>query len=415
MQRTQLLATELIAQVEAGHSLSHALKDVLSQHRPSDQERGALYDISYGVMRYWAQLRHILHRLMPKALRMPQLNHLLIVSLYQLYYSHTAPYAVVNESVALARRLSGGRYTKLFNGVLRQALRQREALSAEAALHLVARFNHPQWWIDKVQHYYPCDWQAILAVNNRHPPMTLRINRRKMTVKEYLLKLHTVGLAAKPLGDYAVCLEKPLDVQRLPGFYEGEVSVQDWGAQQLILPLPLRTGMRVLDACAAPGGKTGHILEMFDVEMLALDLDSERLQQVHENLLRLKQQASVLQGNATQPAKWWDRQPFDCIVADVPCSASGVVRRHPDIRWLRRSSDFAKLARQQAAILDALWPLLLKGGKMLYVTCSIFPEENEWIVASFLKRQTNADCLIQKQLLPTDAHDGFYYALLEKN
>jgi len=416
MHRIQELCAKALEQVAGGKTLTEALAEQLGRSPGlSAQERGAIQDICYGVMRHWSELKTILRQLVPNALALPLLEHVLVVSLYQLYYSRAAQYAIVNEAVTLASSLAEGRFKGLVNGVLRNALRQRATLEQAVAANEEARLNHPLWWIKAVRKAYPDAWQSILAVDNQHPPMTLRVNRRMLDCAQYLEKLTAAGMAAERLDDQALMLLQPVSVRDLPGFDSGEVSVQDWGAQQAAHRLDLADGMRVLDACAAPGGKTCHMLELADLQLTALDIDGQRLSRVSDNLQRLHFSAELQVGDAAQPQTWWNGQQFDRILADVPCSATGVVRRHPDIRWLRRPGDFKSLARQQAVMLDALWPLLASGGKMLYATCSIFPEENQQQLTSFLSIRSDARCLNQDQLLPTERHDGFYYALLEKH
>ncbi|BEV72428.1 MULTISPECIES: 16S rRNA (cytosine(967)-C(5))-methyltransferase RsmB [unclassified Paludibacterium] len=415
MHRIQELAALTVEQVAAGKNLTDALAAQLRRVPDlSPQERGAIQDITFGVMRHWAELKLILRQLVPNALALPFLEHLLVVAIYQLYYSRTAQYAVVNEAVSLAATQARGRFKGLVNGVLRNALRRRDELMQVVARDEEARSNHPGWWLRALQQHYPDHWQSIVEADNAHPPMILRVNTRRSDMTRYLADLSAAGIQAEALDEQAVLLAQPMPVRELPGFAEGVVSVQDWGAQQAARRLDLQPGLRVLDACAAPGGKTCHMLELADVEMTALDVDGMRLARVRENLDRLGLQAQLLTGDAGRSQDWWDGRPYDRILADVPCSASGVVRRHPDIRWLRRPDDFRNLARQQAQMLDVLWSLLASGGKMLYATCSIYPEENSQQLSAFLQRRDDAICLNQEQLLPTDRHDGFYYALLEK-
>ncbi|WP_159880027.1 MULTISPECIES: 16S rRNA (cytosine(967)-C(5))-methyltransferase RsmB [Aquitalea] len=417
MHRIQQLAADVLGQVESGHTLTEALAQAQRQGSElTPQERAALQDICYGSLRQLARLRFWLRRLVPKALPEPQLERVLLVALYQLVYTRAADYAIVNEAVKLSERLARGKFKALVNGVLRNFLRQREEMLRLADKDLEAATNHPRWWVKAVQQAYPQEWSEILQWNNSHPPMTLRVNARKSSVASYLAQLETLGMAATALDERGgILLDKPVNVRELPGFADGVVSVQDWGAQQAACLLDLQAGQRVLDACAAPGGKTCHMLELADVNMTALDIDPQRLVRVAENLQRGGLQASLHAADAGQVADWWDGKPFDRILADVPCSASGVVRRHPDIKWLRRPGDFAALARQQAQMVDTLWGLLAPGGKMLYATCSIFPEENQQQLEAFLARHADAECLNQQQLLPCERHDGFYYALLAKH
>ena len=416
MHHIQQLAADILGRVEAGTTLTEALA---AAHRQapnlSAAERGALQDLSYGSLRHLGALRHHLRQLVPKPLPEPQLERVLVIAFYQLLHTRAASYAVVNEAVTLAGTLAKGNFKGLVNGVLRNFLRRRDELVQLAERDPVANCNHPSWWLQRVQAAYPEQWRQVMAAANSHPPLTLRVNRRDGAAADYLERLRAAGMEAEALGGEAVRLAKPVAVRELPGFADGEVSVQDEGAQRAAHWLDLQPGQRVLDACAAPGGKTGHMLELADIELTALDIDAARLARVADNLERLGLTAQLREADAARPDSWWDGQLFDRILADVPCSASGVVRRHPDIKWLRRPGDFAALGRQQAAMADALWPLLASGGKMLYATCSIFPEENQQQLESFLRRHPDAACPRQEQLLPCERHDGFYYALLEKH
>lgn len=415
MQRIQQLAADALEQVDAGRTLTEALAAAMHSEPPlTPQERAALQDICYGTIRRLAALRLMLRQLVPNRLPSSFVESLLTVALFQLFHTRAADYAIVNEAVTLAGRHARGRYKSLVNGVLRNALRRRAALEQAVAADEEAASNHPRWWLAFLRSHYPDQWQSIVEVDNAHPPMTLRVNRRRSDGAAYRRLLAEAGIESEALDDTALMLASPVPVRELPGFADGLASVQDWGAQRAAALLAPADGMRVLDACAAPGGKSCHLLELADIDLTALDVDAARLARVGENLERLGLSAHLKTGDAGCPANWWDGRPYDRILADVPCSATGVVRRNPDIRWLRRAGDFARLARQQAAIVDALWPLLASGGKMLYATCSIHPEENQRQLASFLQRQGDARCLLQEQLLPTERHDGFYYALLEK-
>jgi 16S rRNA (cytosine967-C5)-methyltransferase len=298
--------------------------------------------------------------------------------------------------------------------VLRTYLRQRAALLAAASADDAAAQQHPKWWLARLRRAYPQSWPQIVAAGNQQPPMTLRVNQRRMTQADYRARLESAGLPARPLGPCGLQLLKPVPVEQLPGFGEGWVSVQDAGAQRAAELLDPAANSRVLDACAAPGGKTAHLLERADLDLWALDISGRRVRRIEETLSRLQLRATVKAGDCCAPEAWWDGQPFAAILADVPCSASGVVRRHPDIKWLRREGDIRRFAQTQAAILDALWPLLLPGGKLLYATCSVFPEENGAQIDAFLVRQTDAERLLEERWLPQDEHDGFYYALLRK-
>lgn len=414
MHLIQELAAGVLERVEQGRTLTEALAHAQRKQELSPAERGALQDIAYGSLRQLGQLRFVLRRLVPKPLPVPEVERLLLVALYQLLHTRAADYAVVDQAVNAAARQAHGKFKGLVNGVLRNALRQREELLAAAQRDNEARYNHPRWWLQRLRAAYPAQWADILDESNRHPPMTLRVNARHGDAAAYVAELAAQGMAARALDSQAVLLEVPCNVRELPGFADGRVSVQDWGAQQAARWLDVQDGMRVLDACAAPGGKSGHLLELADITLTALDVDAIRLGRVRENLERLQLAANVVAADAGKPGDWWDGKPFERILADVPCSASGVVRRHPDIKWLRRPGDFAALGQQQGALSDGLWPLLAGGGKMLYATCSIMPEENRLQVDAFLQRHPDAQLLQDEQLLPTAEHDGFYYALLAK-
>jgi len=369
--------------------------------------RSAVLDLVFSTLRDYGRGDFLLGRLLAKPLKDKPARALLLVALERLERRPEEAHTLVDQAVTAA----GKPFKGLVNAVLRNFLRRRDELLAAADADLVAHWRHPQWWLEKLRDAYPDQWQDIAAAGNSHPPMCLRLNRRRPPVDM---------LAGKPLGDTALLLDRPVPVERLPGFREGRVSVQDWGAQQAASLLDARDGMRVLDACAAPGGKTAHLLELADVDLTALEVDPQRARRIAENLDRLGLKANIQVADASQPAGWWDGRSFDRILADVPCSASGVARRHPDIKWLRRAADVAAFAQTQAAILAALWPLLAPGGKMLYCTCSIFSEENGDQMRAFAARHPDARHLPtggadpELQLLPTASHDGFYYALLEK-
>lgn len=397
----------IIAQVMAGHSLADgALEQVPAPARP------AVQDIVYGTLRRYGEGDALLAPLLRNP-PYPAIRALLLAALYRLATWTDAPHTVVNQAVEAAGQLEGGRYKGLVNGVLRNYLRQQKSL--QAALDDSARLWHPAWWLAKLQADHPDRWQDIVAADNAAPPMSLRVNRRKGSPADYLARLEAGGMAARAAGTAGIRLLRPVPVSQLPGFAEGWVSVQDLGAQRAAELLDPAPGSRVLDACAAPGGKTAHLLERADLELTALDIDPARCRQIESNLDRLGLQARVRCGDASAP-RAWGREPatFDAILADVPCSASGVVRRHPDAKWLRQPQDVLRFAHTQRRILERLWPALQPGGKLLYATCSVFSEENGGQVAKFLRRTTDARLVSEEQWLPGPEHDGFYYALLQK-
>ena len=380
--------------------------------------RSAAQDVAYGVLRRYGWGEFILGRLMSKPLTHPETQALLLGALYRLDTRPDSSPMVVDQAVAAAGELAGGVFKGVVNGVLRNFLRQRESLLLALAQDEEENYQYPRWWLSRLRRAYRDDWQSIVAAGNTPPPMTLRVNQRRSTLSDYLARLNVAGLSARPLlhekGLHGLILDKAVAVDALPGFFEGIVSVQDAGAQRAAELLAPEAGARVLDACAAPGGKTAHLLEMADLDLLALDIDAGRTRRIEENLQRLNLQATVTVADCSDVQRWWDGRPFDAILADVPCSASGVVRRHPDIKHLRRESDIRRFAHTQADLLDALWPLLKIGGKLLYATCSVFPEENSAQIDAFLVRQPGACRLHEEQLLPQDENDGFYYALLQK-
>jgi 16S rRNA (cytosine967-C5)-methyltransferase len=417
MRNLQKLAADALEEVLAGAALHQVLPPRLQQLN-TPGERGALQDIVYGSLRQLGRLDAWLAALLERPLTDPQLGWLLRVALYQLAYTRAPAHAVVHNAVTAAGQ---GWRRGLANAVLRNFQRRRAELDGIADAQPSARWSHPDWWITRLQAGFPDRWQGILEAGLLHPPFTLRVNCRHGDVAGYLQRLNEAGLAAHQTGPDAVTLDRAVPVHSLPGFDAGDVSVQDAGAQWAARLLDARPGERVLDACAAPGGKTGHILERADVALTALDVDAARLARVQENLDRLQLAATLIEGDAAQPDAWWDGRPFDRILADVPCSASGVVRRNPDIKWLRRPDDIAQFAAQQAVMLEALWRLLAPGGTLLYATCSIFHEENDGQVQAFLARhaQDAERCplpapLSDGSLLPDAEHDGFFYALLRK-
>ncbi len=411
-------ASILVAAVLEGHALTDQFAQMLRE-RPAwtDSQRGAVRDLAWGALRDYGRGEELLRALLHKPAPAP-VHALLLVALHRLESRPDHAYAIVDQAVQAVTSFAPG-LAGLTNAVLRNRQREAPRLDARLAADPVACHRHPQWWIERLQRSFPQDWEAVLAAGNSRPPMGLRVNSRRTTLTEVEALLAAQDLACRRLDHDALVLETPVPVARLPGFAEGRVSVQDAGAQWAAGWLDLADGQRVLDACAAPGGKSAHILECADVDLLSLELDRGRIARIHENLSRLGLAAQVVQGDARAPADWWDGRPFDRILADVPCSASGVVRRHPDIKWLRRPADIAGFVRQQAGIVDALWHTLAPGGKMLYVTCSVFDEENQDQISRFCRGHEDAELIpidgqSYRQFLPGDDHDGFFYALLRK-
>jgi len=425
------LATALVFRVlEQGESLSGLLSAELASV-DDPRQRAFVRELVLGTLRWSERLEFILARLLKKPLRKKDrdLHALLLVGLYQTLMLDTADHAAVSETVELARHTGKRWASGMINGVLRNALRRSAALLEAADAEPSSRWSYPGWWIRRVRADWPDDAEQVLAGGNRRAPMVLRVNRLQVTRDAYLAQLDEEGIGAQPhaLANCAIELDTPVGVEYLPGFREGRVSVQDAAAQFAAEQLQLAPGQRVLDACAAPGGKTGHILETAaDIELLALDNTRSRLARVEDTLRRLKQEAECVCVDAVGTGDWWDGRPFDRILLDAPCSASGVVRRHPDIKRLRRETDLKQLPDQQLRLLNALWPLLAPGGILLYVTCSVFRCENTAVVEAFLAQHDDAVELpldvewgsrqsVGRQLFPGEqGMDGFYYARLMK-
>ena len=427
-------AAGLLLAVRDGQSMTAALLDVDAQLRPGVQALG------FHTLRWLGRaeaLRHQLARRPPP----PEADALLCVALALAWNEKEAPYStfvLVDQAVEAAKRSEATTHQASFiNGCLRRFLRERDALVAKTDQNPQAIWNHPQWWIDRLRKDHPEQWQAILRANNTKAPLVLRINVLKTTVAQYIQVLAAMNIEASPIGSSGVVLSQAVAVPLLPGYAEGHFSVQDAAAQ---LAAPLLMGalkssqsLDILDACAAPGGKTAHLLELAPVagqsRVTALDMDARRCERVKVNLHRLGLKADIVVGNAAQPHDWWDGQLFDGILLDAPCTASGIVRRHPDVRWLRRPTDIAQLAGQQAQLLEALWPLIKPGGAMVYCTCSVFRAEGDAPVQTFLARHTNAHLMPSPgHLLPQSGaswpviadnlkgdHDGFFYALIQKH
>jgi len=421
-------ATDLLAAVISGRTLDAALAETaLSATPPTGPLRAAVMDLAYSTLRSFGRGDFLLAQLMAKPLTDIHVRCLLLVTLTRLETRPEHAYAIVDQAVTAASHLAAGNFKGLVNGVLRNFLRRQDELLARAKANPVSHYQHPAWWITRLKKDHPHHWQTILAASNTHPPMTLRVNLRRITSADFSARLTAAGLTAHAVGEAAWRLDKPVPIEQIPGFREGLCSVQDAGAQRAALLLDVHPGQRVLDACAAPGGKAAHLLERLPeaagLHLLALDADPARAARITENFVRLglcSNHVRVRTGDAGLPATWWDGQPFDRILADVPCTASGVVRRHPDAKWLRRVSDIDRFIATQIRILDAIWRTLASGGKMLYATCSLFAAENEAQVAAFIGRHADAQRLTiddapSVQLFPHADHDGFFYALLQKN
>ena len=420
---------EVVCQVGGGVSGTAAVDAVPADLRPGVQA------LVFQVWRNLGRARALRTLLAPRK-PAAKVDALLCIALALAWNNEDAPYdafTLVNQTVEAAKRTPATlRQASFINACLRRFLRESPELIAQTQTDLVAVWNHPLWWIERLQKDHPQQWQGILSAANCQAPMTLRVNTRQYSRDAYLEALSEAGMAASPVGASAIQLNRAVVVQKLPGFADGAVSVQD-AAAQIAAPLLLggwthTNGERVLDACAAPGGKTGHLLEISDAAVTAVEFDGRRAERITQTLARLQLQATVHAADASAPATWWDGVPFDAILLDAPCTASGIVRRHPDVRWLRRESDIAQLAALQRKILQALWPLLKAGGRMVYCTCSVFREEGEAQVQTFLAHNTDAVLLpspghlipqirTKAERLPDNQpgdHDGFFYALFQK-
>jgi 16S rRNA (cytosine967-C5)-methyltransferase len=426
MEQEQRIAAKAVRRVLAGAALPAALDE--------DEERAAnrplVRELASGTLRFLGQLRAVVEHLAERPLVDRNLEALLWVALYQLIHTEAPPHVVVDSAVRATSRLKRTSAQGLVNALLRNFLRRSEQVLSAVAREPEARFSYPRWWIDRVCSEWPDCCAAVLDAGNVRPPLTLRVNVRRVSPDDLVAALEAQGHAARRIGAVGVILEKPRPVTSLPGYSSGWFSVQDAAAQLAAPLLDVREGMRVLDACAAPGGKTTHLAELSDAKLTAIDIDSQRLQRLEENLARLGLSAQVLAGDAAEPGQWWDGAKFDRILIDAPCTAAGVVRRHPDGKWLRRESDIANFSEQQRRLLDGLWVTLERGGKLLYATCSIFREENARQIDAFLDRHADASRIplalpdsfadTNGQVLPASVdaehnHDGFFYALLQKS
>ncbi|GLQ71916.1 16S rRNA (cytosine(967)-C(5))-methyltransferase RsmB [Vibrio penaeicida] len=417
-------ANVLYLVVDKGQSLSTALPAAQQNIRPRDH--ALLQEICYGALRYLPRLETIANHLMDKPLKGKQrvFHHLILVGIYQLSFMRIPAHAAVGETVEGTKTLKGPRLRGLINAVLRNYQRNQEELDQVAVSHNAGKYGHPSWLLKLLQTAYPEQWETIVEANNQKAPMWLRVNHQHYSRDEYLelLKNANIDSSAHSEALDAIKLDAPSDVHALPGFEKGWVSVQDAAAQLSLNYLTPQDGELILDCCAAPGGKTAHILERTqNSDVVAIDCDENRLKRVHENLKRLNLQAKVICGDARNPQEWWQGEQFDRILLDAPCSATGVIRRHPDIKWLRRADDIEALAELQGEILDAMWQQLKPGGTLVYATCSITPQENRDQVVRFLNRTSDATLdgsdieSPGRQILPgEDDMDGFYYAVLRK-
>lgn len=445
MLQTQLTAARVLAAVLAGKNLNETLETAFAKNPGlTPQQRAATREACYDALRHYGLLRAELRSLV-KTPPKEEIDALLTIALAQLQFGRAKPYAIVDHAVRCAEPLGAPHAKGLINAVLRNFQRKESDLPGELKrANPEARYNLPPWWLKRIQGEYPQYWEGMADSALLHPPLTLRVNTRKTDIAAQRTALEAAGLTVTQLGDTALRIDPPRPVGEIPGFAEGLLSVQDASAQYSAPFLDAADGMRVLDACAAPGGKTGHLLERNTIDLTALDNDPARVARIESNLARLGLSARVLTADAADPAGWWDGKPFDRILLDAPCSGSGVIRRHPDIKWLRRQADLDRFAEQQLKLLSSLWNCLASGGRLLYVTCSVFRAENAGVVEAFMAgsntspgalpdaapdasgaavqwlplpaitAQHSTPNIQDGQLLPDAHHDGFFYALLEK-
>ncbi|SFN60062.1 16S rRNA (cytosine(967)-C(5))-methyltransferase RsmB [Dokdonella immobilis] len=423
-------AARVLARIVYDGVSLRAAFDARAARNADPRDRALLSATLFSASRWWLRFDAVLGRLLERALppKAREVHSLLVLGFVQIEVMGMPDYAVVAACVDAARLLGQPRHAGLVNAVLRRFLRERAALLAEVDLDPAIRHAHPRWLIERIRNDWPRDLEAILDANNQEAPLTLRVNRRRANREDLRDRLAAAGVEVilpAHLADGLVLAEST-DVSRLPGYAEGHFSVQDGAAQQVVECLELEDGQRVLDACAAPGGKASHMLERADVELTALDADGRRVPRIRENLMRLGLEANVVEGDAARPASWWDGRPFDRILLDAPCSATGIIRRQPDIKLHRRAGDIGPLAALQARLGAALWPMLAPGGKLLYATCSLLRAENEAVLAGLLDANADARALplperfgrvagAGRQNLPGNkGMDGFFYALVEK-
>ena len=412
--------------VDKGRSLSEELPDF--QLKAEVKDKALLQELCFGVLRYLPELENDVRQFIDKPLKGKQrvFHFLMLVGVYQIKYMRIPDHAALSETVNACKPLKNTHLKGLVNAVLRSFQRAQVNNESPSTLPEPIAFNHPSWFINKVKAAYPEQWQNILVANLARPPMWLRVNQQHNSVAQYQQKLAQldIKISQQDKTSGALLLTNPIDVNKLPQFSDGHVSVQDAAAQQAAVILQAQAGERILDCCAAPGGKTCHMLELEpSLEMTAIDVEAHRLSRVQENLQRLQLDAHLIAGDATQPDTWWDGKLYDRILLDAPCSATGVIRRHPDIKWLRKADDIEKLSALQQQILKNIWPLLKSGGTLLYATCSILPQENDQQIEQFLANNSDATLVkindsdqIGWQILPSEQNmDGFYYAKLIKS
>ena len=425
MNHSQWLAAMIVEQVLLGKNLDKSFDLILNNYNNSEIDNlSQIKDMVYGAIRNLGKSNFYISKLVKKKIENQCLEALLHIVLFQITHERSNVFTLVNEAVEAAKKIDHKK-SAFINAVLRNFLRKKDELEQELNEEESAVYSYPNWWIQKVKNEYPKNWKDILTIGNQRPPLALRINLKKIGVNEYSTILDEHEIIHTLVGGECLIINTPLGVDKIPGFLEGKVSVQDFGAQFAAHLIDIKKGHKVLDACSAPGGKACHMLELNSIELLAIESNKKRTTKIQENLDRQGFKAKVLNDKISSQNEWWDKEFFDRILLDVPCSASGIIRRHVDIKWLRRTSDFKSFGDNQLFLLKSAWPMLKENGKLLYVTCSIFEEENRDVIEKFKLGLDNVSELninfpsnivhIKNQILPSDNHDGLFYALLQKN
>jgi len=421
-----IYSAKILNSVLNGKNLDHSFEEFLSKNQKEINQKdfSKIKAIVFDTLRFLNSINFFLDNLIKVKNSNEMINSLLAVSINQLINSDHKDFVIINEAVKAAKEVD----KKLFNfvnAVLRAFLRNREDLEEKVKLDIESKYNFPKWWIEKFQKQYPDHWEKIITISNQKPPLTLRLNLNKILMNEYLNLLHAKDIGYQILSDEALILKESMNAYDIPGFSDGFVSIQDYGAQLGVRLLEINNFQKILDACSAPGGKACHILEKYDIDLTAVDLSTRRIDLVKDNLDRLNLRANTYVGGIEKFSENQDKDQFDRILLDVPCSGSGVIRRNIDIKWLRRKEDIDKLQKNQKKLLNISWDLLKRGGKLLYVTCSVFSEENDDVINNFIKSHLDSEKIninfpnniicLDNQILPDQYNDGFYYCLLKKN
>ena len=424
MNHSQWLAAMIVEQVLLGKNLDKSFDLILNKYNNVEIDNlSQIKDMVYGAIRDLGKSNFYINKLVKNKIENRCLEGLLHIALFQITHERSNNFTLVNEAVDAAKKIDHKK-SAFINAVLRNFLRKKDELQQELDEDESAVYSYPNWWIQKVKNQYPKNWKDILTIGNQRPPLALRINLKKIGVNEYSAILDKHEINHTLVGGECLIINIPLGVDKIPGFSEGKVSVQDFGAQLAAHLIDLKKGHKVLDACSAPGGKACHMLELNSIELLAIESDKKRTNKIQENVDRQGLKAKILNEKISSQNKWWDKECFDRILLDVPCSASGIVRRHVDIKWLRRINDFKNFGDNQLSLLRSVWPMLKENGKLLYITCSIFEEENRDVIEKFKQDAGNVSELsinfpsnvthINNQILPSENHDGLFYALLQK-